>query len=284
MSGVNTSTTKTLAWNGIKLIIPATWESRFPTSQHIVFEQEFTPQLQIRWEKAKQPSPDAVRKKLIDFSKSSSILEKETLPPLWSVVSLRFDLLLIAQNENRLTTGIFYFKAQKLIFLFEIMDKNPSVLVDSAKAIAALGSCSDKDTHWQFQDFTFMTPEDFALKNYTFASGLTRLSFESTNLTCHVCRLGPADLRLQQQSLKKILETLVGSDPLFPQRNGDDKTITLKREPSIWQQIRLRLRRKHPFILAEIFHDEQCNNLCAVVLTSRHPITIQPTRIFPKTK
>ncbi len=281
MSKANNSRTKTLAWNGVKLYIPNSWDSRFPKNQHIIFEKDFTPQLQLRWEKTKRINPNDLRKKLIDFSNTSCILEADTLPAAWSEVRGKFDLLLLAGKDN-FTSGIFYYKKQKLIFLFEVLNNNSSALKDSVKSITSLSYSFQSDTLWQFQDFSFITPYRFTLENYSFAAGLTHLSFKQADLTCHICRLGPADQRLEQQSLESILETLVSAKAVLSCGQGNDNTYSLKREPSVWQQIKYRLRRQHPFILAEIYHDEQYNNLLAVVLSSRQPITIEPAHIFKK--
>ena len=41
---------KLIAWNGIQLQIPVDWDARVSGQRHLVFEKDFQPQLQIRWE------------------------------------------------------------------------------------------------------------------------------------------------------------------------------------------------------------------------------------------
>lgn len=267
---------KLFAWNGIQLQIPADWEPRFPEKKHIVFEKDFKPQLQLRWEELSKPNPKKLKEKLAQLSSTSKLLNTNAIPLQWSPLKEKFGLLLAAADAGSITSGLFGCSQCKTMFFFQVLEKKPRTINDSAISLTSIICHDQKDILWQFQDYSFNTPFQFTLNSYSFAAGLARLSFKGPNhLLCHTCRLGPAKLRLEQQSLREILETLVGdTKEVSVVMQEEHLFCILERKPSIGKQITYRLKRQQPFIKAHIWHDAPNNHLFAVVLLSKYPISI----------
>lgn len=254
--------------------IPTSWETRFSGKQHLVFESDFEPTLQIRWEKVEHPNAKQLRKKLSQFTKqSSNISTRQDISSQWKGLENKFGFLLLAQGiDNQVNSGICGCTHCKQLFYFQIHGKDPLLAMQAANCLSTIECHGHKDSLWRVQDISLQISNDFQLTDYTFAAGLTRLSFQNSHLTLHSCKLGPADKRLGNQSLPEILKTLVGTDELhfIPDQSGHSQTAL--RSPPIWQQVRYRLRRQQPFIHAKIYHDVVHNRLLAVVLLSNRPI------------
>lgn len=268
--------TRLIAWNGVQLHIPITWEARVSGLRHLVFEKDFQPQLQIRWEKPAQQNPDYLQKRSIHFAEQmGSIIPDKKLPPEFQQVKDIFGRITCYCNESgMLEGGILVCTDHHTLILFQIFSIESKHLTEVDNCLSKL-SCRNQTEPWmlwRIQDFSLTLSNSYILQDYTFGAGLTRLSFFKPELFLQICKLGPADSRLHDQSLEKILIVLADTPDLelIPDESGD--SFEGYRTPTIPQQVLLRLRRERPFIRAKIWHDAVNNRLLAVVLSSNRPI------------
>lgn len=268
--------TRLIAWNGVQLSIPITWEARVSGLRHLVFEKDFQPQLQIRWEIPVQQSPDYLQKRSIHFAEQmgSIILDKE-VPPQFQQVKSIFGRVTCYRNENgMLEGGILVCTDHHTLVLFQIFSPELKLLQEVSDCLSKLscGCPTDAMRFWCIQDFSLTLPDSYILKDYTFGAGLTRLSFFKPELFLQICKLGPADSRLHDQALENILITLADTADLAILPGESGESFEGSRTPTIPQQVLFRLRREKPFIRAKIWHDAVNNRLLAVVLSSNRPI------------
>lgn len=268
--------TRLIAWNGMQLYIPIEWEARVSGLRHLVFEKDFQPQLQIRWEKPAQQSPDYLQKRSVHFAEQmGTIIPDKKVPPQFQQVKDIFSRVTCYGNESgKLEGGILVCTDHHTLVLFQIFSAEPKLLEEVTGCLSKL-SCPNHTEPlmlWRIQDFSLTLPESYILKDYTFGAGLTRLSFCKPELFLQICKLGPADSRLHDQSLERILITLAGTADLelIPDEDGD--SFEGVRTPTIPQQVLYRLRREKAFIRTKIWHDTANNRLLAVVLFSNRPI------------
>jgi hypothetical protein len=265
-----------IAWNGVQLYIPADWEARVSGHRHLVFEKDFQPQLQIRWEKPAQQSSDYLQKRSLHFAEQmGSIISDKEVPPQFQQVKDIFGRVTCYRNASgMLEGGILVCTDHHTLVLFQIFSPEPKLLVEVTDCLSKLSCRNHTETgmFWRIQDFSLTLPDSYILKDYTFGAGLTRLSFFKPELFLQICKLGPADSRLHDQSLEKILITLADTPDLelLPCEGGD--SFEGFRTPTIPQQLLFRLRREKPFVRTKIWHDTANNRLLAVVLTSNRPI------------
>jgi hypothetical protein len=266
-----------IAWNGVQLYIPADWEARVSGHRHLVFEKDFQPQLQIRWETPAQHSPGYLQKRSIHFAEQmGSILSDDEVPLKFRQLKNIFDRVICYRNENGMFEGgILVCTDHHTLVLFQIFSPKPDILTEVHDCLSKISCRDHTETQmlWRIQDFSLTLSDSFILKDYTFAAGLTRLSFFSSGLFLHTCKLGPADNRLQDQSLEKILIALADSSDLELITGENGESCEGYRTPSIPRQVLFRLRREKPFILAKIWHDAVNNRLLAIVLSSNRPIS-----------
>jgi hypothetical protein len=156
--------------------------------------------------------------------------------------------------------------------LFQILATDLDQVKEVNLCLSTLSCHRQAENLWRIQNFTLNLPLKYTLQDYTFAAGLTRLSFLSSDLFLQTCTLGPADIRLSRQTLAEILIALTGTPQLQIVTGENGNSCEGFRNPDFTQQIFFRLRRKKPFIRAVIRYDIDTNRLLAVVLSANRPI------------
>lgn len=265
-----------IGWNGLQLHIPRDWEVGVSGPRHLVFEKDFQPQLQIRWEKPAQSNPRALHQRATHFaSRMGSIIENDNFPPAWRHLRDVFRLVICYEGAGgMLEGGIFLCTDTLVLFQLFLPDRasDRALFTEIGDCLATIACRNHLENLWRLQDFSLILPVSYKLQDYTFAAGLTRMSFINGNLFMQTCKLGPADSRLAQQSLQEILITLADTADLETATGEDNTSCEGYRSPTISKQILLRLRREKSFIRAKIWHAVAGNRLLAVVLFSNRPI------------
>ncbi len=262
-----------IAWNGVQLRIPSDWDTRVSGQRHLVFEKDFQPQLQIRWEKSVHQPPSYLHERLSQFAgPRGSIISEDCFPLELRKFKNNFGEVLCYQEESMVKGGICLCEDCHTLILFQLLSADPSLLQEVSDCLTTLSCHNHLESLWSIQDFSLTLPHSFILKDYTFGAGLTRLSFSSSDLFLQTCRLAPADTRLTGQSLATILTTLTDATDLEIVTGIDNNSCSGHRSPNILKQILFRLRRDKPFIISKIWHDSVNNRLLTVVLSSKRPI------------
>lgn len=273
-----------IGWNGVQLHTPRDWEVRVSGPRHLIFEKDFQPQLQIRWEKPAQNKPSALQQRATHFAaRMGRIIEENEFPPAWRRLKDFFRMVTCYKGASgMLEGGIFLGTDDHTLVLFQLFPADPSsasgpdqaLLAEIRDSLGTIVCRNDTENLWRMQDFSLFLPMSYKLQDYTFAAGLTRMSFTKADLFIQTCKLGPADSRLAQQSLKEILITLADTADLEIITDEDNTTCEGYRNPTIGKQVLLRLRREKSFIRAKIWHEIAGNRLLAVVLFSNRPIPL----------
>ena len=268
-----------IAWNGLQLKIPADWDARVAGQRHLVFEKDFQPQLQIRWEHSVHQHPDYLHKKVVQLSgKGGTIIPEEKLPRHLQQFSDNFyALTCYRQGSETVKGGIFLCHDCHTLILFQLFSAAPALVHEVSECLTSILCHHNSERLWRIQDFSLTLPASYILKEYTFGAGLTRLSFCSSQLLLQTCTLALADTRLSRQSLAEILTTLIATSDLDLTIKKDDNSCEGHRSPTILKQIFFRLRREKPFIRTKIWHDTINNRLLTVVLSSNIPISPSTT-------
>ncbi len=269
---------KLIAWNGLLLHIPQAWDARVSGKKHLVFEKDFQPQLQIRWEQSPHSTPRNLQKRLTQLAgQLGGEIPEHRWPKALRQLQNKFGSVSCYQDEKGIVTGGLCFCADcRTLVLFQLLSADPSLLEEVVFCLTTMSchntSGGSAEKLWQIQDFSLVTPSSFILQDYTFGAGLTRLSFYNDDLLLQTCTLGPANTRLRQHSLEDILTTLTDSPDLDIIAGKNNISFEGNRSPSILKQMVFRLHREKPFIRAKIWHDTVSNRILTVVLSSNRPI------------
>lgn len=273
-------TTKQVGWNNIQLTVPSSWEVIVSGARHLLFEDDFQPQLQCRWEHTTPLTKKQIADKGArlwprewstnlnsDFSHSSQEAARHL--GIFSYVNFYND------ESGMLNCGICYSANHNVLLIFQVLNQEKELSATLNKLLHSIKwyNKSAEKVPWQVQDFQLSLPPDYTLKNFTFRAGLTRLAFVGPGYSMEICKLAPADLRLKQQSLSTILETLSGAHDMVIVE--DSLSCSAHRFPNLWKQIRYRLKRQQPFIRVKLWHDDKNNRLLAIFLFSKKYIAEQ---------
>ena len=270
-----------VGWNGIRLTIPDTWEAHLSGHNHLIFEENFSPLLEIRWQKAlkkKSPRSQAIFKRI---KKTATALHEKDLPSEYSFLKESYYVTCYSRQDHLpFDTGVCICKHCQTLLLFQLSKQtknDESLLMDCLKSLSCHCTADELEL-WSLQDFQLELPSSYSLIDYSFVPGLTRISFRKTHIVLHTCKLAPADARLTSQPLEEILRSLADIPDLPVQFGEDGKFCEGHRAPTITGQLLLRFKRKKPFIQAEIHHDSVNNRLLAIVLESIRPIPPETSR------
>jgi hypothetical protein len=263
-----------IGWNGVRMTIPACWETRVSAPCHLIFEDEFLPVLQLRWHRHSGHSRKEVKKMAAAFTDRDETAVASGAPAFeWRQLEERFQKVACSGNrDGTATAGIFGCPQCHTLFQFQIFSGDKATVESIGDCLATLSCHGHGETLWRLQDFSLNTPQSFRLTDYSFLAGLTRLAFAAGHLTLETCKLAPADARLNKQSLAEILLTLTAIPDLTLQADQERESCEGLRSPGIAGWMLLRLRRAKPFVRAKIWHDRSHNRLLAVVLTDSRPI------------
>lgn len=263
-----------VGWNGLRMMVPGNWETRVDGHRRLLFEKEFQPLLQLRWEQAGKYGAKKLPRRLRSlFPPPDRPIPEKELSSCWQLLGRQFTgLTCYGRSGNKIRGGVWVCGHCGMVILFHCLEDAPQSGAVIAASLGSLLCHGEEKNLWRVQDFSLTTPADFALRSYTFAAGLTRLSLTSSIQQLDTCRLASADQRLARQTLPAILQTLAGAEDLQVSSDGQGTRCDGIRSPTILGQIRLRLRRVKPFVWARIRHDPQTNRLLALVLGSKRPI------------
>ncbi|MCP3887408.1 MAG: hypothetical protein GY702_00845 [Desulfobulbaceae bacterium] len=258
---------KTVAWNSIELRVPKEWEVIVSGIRHLVFEYDFNPLLQIRWEQVGRLKKSEILKRSSRFWKNRPNSTPSPFPTELSSSAANFTFSQFFSKEEEIpASGIYYCDKCTTLIVFQLLTGKEQLLETIGKTLASLRYQKNPVVSWCIQDFSLTTHPSLTLKDYTFRAGLTRLAFHGNSYTMQICKLAPADKRLQQQGLTDILQTLTGAANLHLVEAAT--SCTGSRSPGIGKQILYRLKRESPFISSKIWLDKDHNRILAVVLSS----------------
>ncbi len=264
-----------IGWNGIQLTIPDNWEAHLGGHNHLIFEKDFSPLFEIRWQKSRKKKSSRAQAVFKQIKRTATALHEKDLPLQWSFLKNRYHVTCYSKLNNlHFDTGVCVCKQCQTLLLFQLSNrekKTEQLLIDCLKSLSC-HCTADDSILWSLQDFQLKLPSNYSLIDSSFAPGLTRISFRNRYIVLHTCKLGPADVRLNSQPLEEILRSLTDISDLPIQFGEDNNSCMGHRAPAIGRQLIFRFKRLKPFIQAEIHHDTVNNRLLAIVLESLRPI------------
>ncbi len=265
--------TRLVAWNGLRLSPPATWEPRVVGARHLVFEEDFQPRLELRWQKRVAASDEELHRLAAGLAgPAGTVGFGAGVPGPWRAINQHYQLYLSRQGGDEIVVGgVFFCRTCQTLVQFQVFHvHHPGQEV--GRWLATLSCHGDRESLWRIQDFSLVTPPAFALTEFNFAAGLSRLSFTDRDLRLDTCKLAPADIRLRHHTLAEILLTLCGAGDLVTRPREDGKSCEAMRTPGIAGRMLLRFRRQKPYLRALIRHDDATNRILAVILTATRRI------------
>ena len=272
-----TDSKQTIGWNGITLRCPGQWETTISEVKHLVFEEDFKPVFELRWQQEKRHNTRSIKATLQKIAEETGLLILNALPPHWQTLEERYGLKLLADPKSKeLKAAVMICKecgTTLLLYFFQ----NPALRhrLELRQVIESI-SChkqNKKDlTLWSIQDFKILLPDNFILSGYNFGAGLTRLSFINSGMTMHLCRLAGASQRLEKESMLNLMNLLGDLEIGEEDAQYLKESVIHHSSPSIFQQIRSRVKRKAPFHHVILRHHPEYDRLSGLFFFDKKPI------------
>ena len=272
----SSETWRTIGWNTLTLSCPGRWETIVCGDTHLLFEEHFQPVLELRWQQqAKKPgkSTDTILRRL---QQGAELFPHKSLPASWKELADSYAIQLLSEKKQALPkTALLTCKhcgTTLLLYFFSNLSIHHPDLTKILSSLQCHGREGD-DRLWSIQDFQVLLPESFQLSSHSFAAGLTRLSFIDSGLTMHLCRLASASQRLEAVPLTGLMNLL--GDTSVPEEEiwQDTHVVSHSNQPSIFQQIMSRLKRKAPFHWMILRHHPELDRLSGLFFFDKKPFS-----------
>ncbi len=268
---------QTISWNAIRLERPADWEPIVSGKTHILFEQEFRPVFELRWQRPGKRSRESMDAALARIARESGLPELTPIPPHWKKYSDKYAIKLLAADEGDIPKAAIFIcrecKSTLLFYFFkELTGRLHQDMLQLISSIRCHQESAESGVLWKIQDFQVSTPEYFSLSGYNFGAGLTRLSFVHKGFTMHLCRLAGAGQRLRDSSLLNLLNLLGDLNIHEDSARYRENEVSHRSYPSITQQIRCRIRRESPFHWAVLRHHPELDRISGLFFFDKKPI------------
>jgi hypothetical protein len=268
------NTWRAIGWNGLTLSCPKKWEAIVSGKRHLLFEEDFTPIFELRWQNndSNKKSSDSILRRL---QKETNLYRQGEISTAWRQLEKVYEIIPLAAEESNEQKGALltcrHCGTSLLLYFFHAHAmQNP----DLQQVISSL-SCHDlkgKDTLWAIQDFRILLPHRYQFSGYSFAAGLTRLTFLNSGLTMHLCRLAQASRRLQTTPLSDLMVLLSGFPVPKEEITHQAQSVYHSNQPSIFRQILMRLKHKPPFHRMILRHHPEYDRLSGLFFEDKKPI------------
>jgi hypothetical protein len=272
---------KDIAWNGIQLSVPSSWEISRVDTRYLFLENQTGPAMEIKWSPVKgRFSHHSHLKKLISQQKhqAQKYLQEQPLPPTWE--NALSDFVTKGFSWKSETDGgqgaILFCPACKTALMFQVFNVNG--LMPQEAFLNMLKSLqdhrSDDQTAWRVFDIQALLPKAFELKQYRFNPGNYELLLSNKCQTLKLCRWAPASSLLSQTDLVQFT-----ADRLHLNHENLVATSALGHTAVEWQSNAIdgwthrfyRFKRKPAFHWVRVWHVAEKNRILGICLDSKKP-------------
>ena len=273
---------KKIAWNGIHLSVPSTWELGRVDTRHLLFDNHAGPAMEIKWGPVKGHfSHRSHLKKLIAQQKHhpDKNLEEWHLPPTWesalsNFLAKGFSWQSGAENGRGAILFCTSCKTAVMFQVFNIADHmTDETILETLKSLQ--DHRNDDQTAWIVFDIHALLPRAFQLNDYQFKPGNYKLVFTDGFQTVKLFRWAPASAFLSQTDLSQFV-----ANALEFNRENLVTTSFLEHPAVEWRSNTIsgrhnwlyRFKQKQAFHWVRVWHVAEKNRILGIRLDSKKPI------------
>ena len=272
---------KDIAWNGIQLTVPSTWEISRVDTRYLFLGTQTGPAMEIKWSPVKgRFSHHSHLKKLIAQQKPQprKHLQEWPLPPAWenalsNFVTKGFSWKSDTENGQG---AILFCPACRTALMFQVF--NIVHLMTHEAFLNILKSLqdhrNDDQTAWTVFDIHTLLPKAFQLKHYRFKPGNFELLLSNKFQSLKLSRWAPASSLLSQTDLIQFT-----ADTLNLNHENLVTTSVLGHAAVEWRSNTIdgwtnrfyRFKQKPAFHWARVWHVAEKNRILGFCLDSKKP-------------
>jgi len=272
---------KSIAWNGIRLSIPSTWEIGRIETRHLFFDSPAGPVMEIKWGPVKgRFSHRSHLKKLIAQQKNrpGKNLGEWQMPPAWKsalscFIARGFSWQLNTDNGRG---AILFCPTCKTAIMFQFFNvKDANTDMDILNMLKSLKDHrNDSQTAWAVFDIQALLPGTFQLNSYQFKPGNYQLAFSDKYQSLKLFRWAPASAFLTRSDLSQFAANTLDLNP------ASLVTTSTLEHPAVewqvnntpgWHYRRFPFKRKAAFHWVRVWHIPDKNRILGIRLDSKKP-------------
>ena len=273
---------KDIAWNGIHLSVPSTWEIGRIDTRHLFFDHQTGPAMEIKWGPVKgRFSHRSHLKKLIARQKRGPgrIFEEWHLPSPWekALSSFKAKGFSWRSGSENGRGAILFCPFCKTALMFQVFNiaghTTDEALLNMLKSLR--DHRNDDQTAWRVFDIHALLPKAFKLGRYQFKPGKYELEFSDRYHTVKLFRWAPASAFLSQTDLSQFAANTLELNPEILIRTSflEHPAVEWRSNPKAgWHNWLYRFKRKPVFHWLRVWHVVKKNRILGTRLDGKKPL------------
>jgi hypothetical protein len=227
---------KHVAWSGIELSIPRSWEPARIGFRHLALESESGPAMEIKWGPVR--GGFSSRRHLAQLSRQtagrSARFRERVLPEDWSRGLSGFEAFGFEWRsaEDGAVGALIHCPSCRTASIIQFFFRHRLPAADP-RCAAVLSSFSDHrtdgQTAWAIFDIHALLPMEFTLAHHRLEAGRFVLEFKGRRRKISLHRWAPARLLLKDRGLEHFARSLAGEG----EREGVYRAIRVGRHPGV---------------------------------------------------
>ncbi len=281
-----------IGWNGVRVSVPADWQTDRLDRQYILLEQDGFPVMEAKWDRIKGKfSAEKHLKRLRSIHRKQPTGRQEVLPwkvpRNWSEV-LPFYHVTGFQWQGKLLSGkglILFCKACGCATFLQFYQQrsaeyNHCKPFDYTKVLSSFQDHQKNGFRlWSVYDIRLELPDCFEFVRHSFVPGALELVFETGDCRVSFFRWSPASIILSENDLAGLARKMFSFEfrEIIPEWDPDHQSLELMSIPSqgLWKKWRQKLCRKRMFKWAKLRHISEANRILAVEAECKKPLNME---------
>ncbi len=265
-----------ISWNGISFQVPATWQPVVILNNYLLFEDQYRPILELKWQQIKGSfSVERILKQLRSSGSKKDSIKARSVPQEWQQLLKPFNCYTFEwQGEKNYGTGLLrHCPDCNLTTLLQFYMDDPQHEPVCRHILQTL-RCHQETDHqgWSIYDIAFSLPVAANLQTQEFLTGRYRISFQLGELFFSLLRFKPAKVLLSDIGLKGFGRQLLQHGEQYVGRDEDSQLACWRKEGNSWQRFKKKLRKQQADHFLCLRHVPEHNVILGVQAKSNQPI------------
>lgn len=272
---------KQIAWNGISMTVPQSWEVEKIGNQYLFLEENTRPVMELKWRQIKGKFSHSKQLKRLAGLYNKGLTQKINACPLprgWRQALSDFDASGFNWHNNDVYgQGVTIFcpacRTATLIQFYRYGASGDDGAVE--KILASFGDhCEDDRIFWSIFDIRAVIPAGYKLEHYRFDAGRFLLAFAKKNGTINLYRWGPAAALLEGGDLLQFARDMqIVPETAELSAAGDTRVEGTVVLPSgKWAAVFNRLRPGRSVQVFRCWHLKGKNRILGVCMTGKQTV------------
>lgn len=284
LSYTNQISSKEIAWNGIGVCVPSSWEIGQIGARHLSFEDNSRPTMEIKWGAIKGKFSHRTHLKRLSALQSNALkntVAEWLLPSAWKKVLSDFQVSGFSwQSQSTSGRGVILYcptcRNATLIQFFQPKSaKAEKIPLEIFKTFR--DHREDNQAIWCIFDIRAILPRNYKLQRHRFEAGRYELEFADGVQKLHLYRWAPAAVLLREQDLLQFSQTIENFSPRNATRgiiNGYRSVEWCHGPRYKWFRWMSRLRRKPAYQWGRLWHVEEKNRILGIAMHGKRPLDV----------